>query len=79
MPVAASSHLLDKHRMPAIERSPFTLPSLHLWMITVSFFVVDQDAPDGMQLTVLTKQMQTAELSRRNIPDAHVAATLGRL
>jgi len=60
MPVAASSHLLDKHRMPAIERSPFTLPSLHLWMLAVSFFVVDQDAPDGMQLPVFSQKVLAA-------------------
>jgi hypothetical protein len=79
MSVASPFHFFDQCGMTTVECSSLAPPSLYFWMITVSFFVVDQDAPDGMQLAVFAEQMESAEFSRRNIPDAHVAATLERL
>ena len=78
MSVASPHHLVNEALVSLVECLEFSFPPQRFRMMRVSFLMICQDAEDSVEFSMLTKQMITAEFSRRDVPDSHVRAILLR-
>ena len=71
VPVAPARHLLSQRLVSLVEGCEFALPTACFRVLAVSPAIFGKNAPEPMELAMLTEQVLPAQKRRRQVPDPH--------
>lgn len=71
VPVAPVCHLLHQCLVPLVEGRQLAAPAARFRVMGVSLAIFDKNAPEPVELAMLSEQVLPAEERRRYVPDPH--------
>ncbi len=78
MVISSATHFFNEQFVAVVKRSELTAPTHGFRVASISLFILGENDPERMQLTMFSQQMLPAEHRRRQIPNSHLFDQLFR-